>query len=71
MGKEKERKKSLDNQPNQPHPRPLYSLSPIPSPNGEGSEMYCLLGVYGEVWRGCGRLEGGLQGLAPHGFIHY
>ena len=24
----------------EPHPQPLYSLSPAPSPNGEGSEYY-------------------------------
>ena len=27
----------------EPHPRPLYSLTPVPSPNGEGSENHCLL----------------------------
>ena len=25
-----------------PHHQPNYSLSPTPSPNGEGSENYCL-----------------------------
>ena len=30
-------------QPNdKPHTRPNYSLSPAPSPNGEGSENHCL-----------------------------
>ena len=24
----------------EPHPQPLYSLTPAPSPNGEGSEYY-------------------------------
>ena len=70
MGKEKERKKASTIAPTSLTPD-LYSLTPDPSPNGEGSRKYCLLGVYGEVWRGCGRLEGGLQGLASHGFIHY
>ena len=26
----------------QPLPHPNYSLTPAPSPNGEGSEYYCL-----------------------------
>ncbi|EID33383.1 hypothetical protein HMPREF9969_1786 [Prevotella sp. oral taxon 306 str. F0472] len=36
------RKGSLIKTQLQPLPRPIYSLSPAPSPNGEGSEDYYL-----------------------------
>ena len=33
---------SLTPSHNQTHPQPNYSLTPNPSPNGEGSENHCL-----------------------------
>ena len=37
---QKEEERAHPCPPLQPHPRPLYSLTPNPSPNGEGSRYY-------------------------------